>query len=562
MMLSRALTFRCLLAVAGACLAWPAAVTAQTVASAPADSLAVSLELESTQLGAQDIERALVNELRVSVKVTSEPASKGLSIAVRGERVTVSFVNDAGQVTTRSVDLPKDRAQALEVIALLAGNLARDEAGELVASLKTIEPPPEPPAPPPVEASAREASPAIAPEPEKSDAPSPASEPKKEAAASAQPAEAPQKEEPAPLYERHSPFNLSLWHPITTLPHTERRVLHGELGLAYSYIGALRGAAATLGYLRIDQEQVGFSATVGWNRVDGRVTGMQTSSIATEGHGNLRGFESSGLLALRWANVEGAQVAGVYTLAEDVVGLQGSGVVATARDVTGLQASVVGVARDVEGLQAAVVTVGQDVLGLQASVVGVARDVKGLQASVTAFANEVDGAQVSVVNVAKRASVQVGVLNIADEVDVASIGVVSIAGNGRTQPFVMVGALPDLSVNAGVRFVAGYAFSQLSIGQELDQARFRTEGGLGFHYEVPGAFGLEAAALELGGHFSNTYQKERSFEGDPEGRVHYRLGLHLMVAKPAWLMGGVEVSHRVPVEGDPAFGGWLGASLF
>ena len=195
--------------------------------------------------------------------------------------------------------------------------------------------------------------------------------------------------------------------------------------------------------------------------------------------------------------------------------------------------------------------------------VGVARDVKGLQASVVAGARDVEGVQAAVVNVAKSADVQIGVVNVADRIDVASLGLVSIAGNGRIQPFLMAGYLPDASVNVGVRFIAGYGFTQFAFGQELDESRFRFEGGGGFHYEVErDDIGVQAVAAELSGHYSNTYQGDHSFEGDQVGRVHYRLGAHVMVAKPAWIMGGIELSHRVPLEGDPAFGGFVGASLF
>jgi hypothetical protein len=570
MMLSRAFTLRCFLSACCIGLAWTTTARAQEPATAPAaDALPVSLELVSTPLTAKEIESALASELRVPVKATTRPSPQGLAIAVKWRRVTVSFVKDGGEKTTRSIDLPADRAQSLEIIALLAGNIARDEATELLERLTPTEPPPEPPAPPTAETTEPPAPAEKAPA-KKDEAELPKPPPSKQKQGLPPPPKLPpppapsRSEELAKLIrDENASFNLSLWHPMTLLAETERRVIHGELGLAYSRIGALEGAAITLGYLRVEQHHAGFSSTLGWNRVDGKVMGVQMSVIGTEGHGNLRGYEASSVLALRWGNVEGAQTAAVFARADDVIGLQASAVGARARDVKGLQASSIAVSRDFIGIQPAVVAVSRDLLGLQASVVGVARDVKGFQASVVASARDVEGVQAAVVNVAKTADVQIGVVNVADRIDVASLGVVSIAGNGRIQPFVMAGYLPDASVNVGMRFVAGYGFTQFAFGQELDETRFRIEGGGGFHYEVVrDDIGVEAVAGELSGHYSNTYQGDHTFEGEQVGRVHYRLGAHVMVVEPAWIMGGIELSHRVPLEGDPAFGGWIGASLF
>ncbi len=569
MMPSRAFMLRFFLGACCIVMTVPEAAYAQGPASAPAaDALPVSLELVSTPLTAKEIESALASELRVPVKATTRPSPKGLAIAVKWRRVTVSFINEGGEKTTRSLDLPADRAQSLEIIALLAGNLARDEAGELLARLTPPEPPPAPPAPPPA-ATTEPAPPEKAVAPEKKEEALPKPPPSKKQGLPPPPKLPPP---PAPpphpdlaklIRDENASFNLSLWHPTALLSETERRVIHGELGLAYSRIGALEGAAITLGYLHVEQHHFGFSSTVGWNRVDGKVLGVQMGAIGTEGHGNLRGYEGSSLLALRWGNVEGGQTAAVFARADDVTGLQASAGAAYARDVQGLQASVVAVSRDYLGLQPAVVAIARDLQGLQASVVGVARDVRGFQASVVGTARDVEGAQAGVVNVARTADVQIGVVNVAERVDVASLGLVSIAGNGRIQPFVMAGYLPDASVNLGMRFIAGYAFTQFAAGQELDETRFRIEGGGGFHYEVVrDDIGLDAVAAELSGHYSNTYQGSHTFEGEQIGRVHYRLGAHVMVVEPAWLMGGVELSHRVPLEGDPAFGGWIGASLF
>ncbi len=234
-MLSRAITLRCFLSACCIGLAWPATASAQARRRLPPPTRSRSRSSSCRRRSRRKRSRARSRASSgVPVKATTRPSPKGLAIAVKWRRVTVSFINDGGERTTRSLDLPADRAQSLEIIALLAGNLARDEAGELLARLTPPEPPPEPPAPPPSETSETAPAPAekaVAPAKKEEDAPE-AARPRRRAQGLPPPPKLPPPPAPAPppdlaklIRDENASFNLSLWYPTTLLSETERRVI-------------------------------------------------------------------------------------------------------------------------------------------------------------------------------------------------------------------------------------------------------------------------------------------------------------------------------------------------
>jgi hypothetical protein len=134
-----------------ACLLWTGLSSAQdgaapstpaTSATPATDALSVTTKLVSTPLEAEAIRAAIASELRVAVRLEETLVDEGLSVTVKWRRATVSYRSKHGETTTRSLDLPANSEQAVEVIALLAGNLARDEASELLARLAPPPPPP------------------------------------------------------------------------------------------------------------------------------------------------------------------------------------------------------------------------------------------------------------------------------------------------------------------------------------------------------------------------------------------------------------------------------------
>jgi hypothetical protein len=512
--------------------------------SAPAQALPVTIKLASTPLQAEAIRAAIESELRVPVRLDDVPPDEGLSVSVKWRRATVSYRSRQGETTTRSLDLPANAEQSVEVIALLAGNLARDEASELLARLA---PPPSaaaetpaatgdsaPPAPestPPVEAK---------PEPEK---------PK-------EPPKPPPPPKPLDGLIRGTPasMNFTLWHPLTTLPNTERRALNAELGFAYSRVGAIEGAGFTLGYLRVEKGVRGAVGSFGWTRVDGDLIGFQWGGLVTEGHGKLRGAEIGELASLRWGHVEGAQAGGLVSYAKNVLGAQISAVVSYADDVRGGQVGPIGIARDVQGFQL--------------NLVGFTRDIQGGQLGLVNVARDIDGGQLGLVNVARTTDFQLGLVNVAERVDGAALGLVSIAGNGSVQPTAyVIGGTRD-SINAGVKSIAGLAYSLLAVGATDDgqgDARGRAEAGGGFHVEpniLRRAPVVDRVAFELGVHFSQTFPLGTNSGANEDDYLHYRAGAGFRAFKVLWLLVGYDLSHTLgPVE-SVGGGVWSGLAVF
>lgn len=525
--------------VFAACLAFGLPSFAQDEAAGPAavpdapaakDSLPITIKLTSTPIQADAVRAAIEEELRVAVRVVDTLTEEGLSVTVTWRRAIVSFRSKEGESTTRSMNLPPNSEQAVEVIALLAGNLARDEASELLARLAPPPPPPaaEPSEPPP----SGEPSP---PPPADTPPAPPKPEEKKQPAVKTQPP-GKKKEELQGLIPTTA--NLSLFHPVTLFDNTERRALKFEGGLAYSRVGAIQGIGFTFGYLRVEKDVRGVIGSLGLTRVDGDVIGVQWSALLSEGHGKIRGAEVGSFVALRWGNVEGAQASAFFAYAKNVVGFQGSAGAVWADDVIGGQGSLVTVARDVTGAQV--------------SLVGVARDI--------------DGGQVGLLNVAKSTDVQLGLVNIAERVDGAALGLVSIAGNGYVEPTAyVIGGSRD-SYNAGVKFVAGFAYSALALGMTSTdgEARPHFEAGGGLHYEPPilrAGPVVDRAAVEVGAHLA--YLPPDDQNATEENLIHYRVGLGVRFAGTVWLFGGYDVSHDMEPYGDNVGQGpWAGLALF
>src|SRR5688500_2866368 len=107
------------------------------------DALPVRFELEQTTLTSERLRLALEQELRVRVGAVDVLSSAGLSIRVQRRKARVSFTTGDGESITRTVELSGDDARSSEIVALLAGNLARDQASELLSTLAPIEPEPD-----------------------------------------------------------------------------------------------------------------------------------------------------------------------------------------------------------------------------------------------------------------------------------------------------------------------------------------------------------------------------------------------------------------------------------
>src|SRR5262245_34320368 len=133
---------------------WLLLVSLSGIASAEATPIAVDVQPPDGRIPADAVREAIARELGVpTVPLESEPFSAVLLITIEaGDQATVLYRDATGEME-RTVDLPGDPGPAVEMIALLCGNLARDQASELVRrfarAAPTVEPAPIAPAPAP-----------------------------------------------------------------------------------------------------------------------------------------------------------------------------------------------------------------------------------------------------------------------------------------------------------------------------------------------------------------------------------------------------------------------------
>jgi hypothetical protein len=139
----------------GAGLALAVAVTRPAAAEDPAPPrplVVVTVAQDATELDAAAVRAAVGQELGADAVGPDDPrapratGSIDVSVDRAAHQLVVSYKGRAEPITRR-IDLPDDPASIERDAVLLAGNLARDEAGDLVAQLRQ-RPSPEAAAPP------------------------------------------------------------------------------------------------------------------------------------------------------------------------------------------------------------------------------------------------------------------------------------------------------------------------------------------------------------------------------------------------------------------------------
>jgi hypothetical protein len=119
--------------------------------SAPRDLRPIVLRWQGgANLNQDEVRRALGRELEAPIVLPDEGAAStargSLTVYAFGDHVEIVFRNIAGKETRRTVTMPSDPHARIATIALIAGNLARDEAGDVLWKLETE--PSAPPTPP------------------------------------------------------------------------------------------------------------------------------------------------------------------------------------------------------------------------------------------------------------------------------------------------------------------------------------------------------------------------------------------------------------------------------
>lgn len=508
----------------------PAPSAPPSTAASPPTRLSLWLDVAHSGLDKSTVRAAIEQELGTPVELT-DTAATPLRVTIESDqRVRVAFTTASGEELSRTVDLPADPARRVEVIALMVGNLTRNEAADLLATLEA----------------ARNAPPPPAAKPEARSEPKQKTEPKL-----AEPAK------PNALIRTDLPaINLSLFHPISLFPNSDRRVFKLELGLIYSRVGAIEGAALNFGAVRIEQHLRGYAFGGFFTLVGGSMEGFQSSYIYSESRGPVRGVTLGGLVLRHSAPLTGLGVGGLVEIGDDIEGVGLAGLVGLSHRVQGAQiGGLVAIATEpVEGLilgglfaksqtldgigLAGLAQVSGDAEGLQVSGLGnVSGDVRGASigglanvtgnvngAAVSGLANvtgDVRGLSLSVVNVGQRVNgAQIGLVNVAGEVDGVQIGLVNIAKNGRISAEAF--ATNSMPINLGVRFVSGYSYSELAVGYDPVDRDSQYSGGLGAHLEAS-RFTVEAGVHGSSTQNAETNEKPTRVDLHYRGRVGYRI---------------------------------------
>ena len=383
--------------------------------------LAVHGAVDSAAVGA-----SLATELGVEVAVVEGTCTLPcLDVAVDGQHTaTIMFSPRSGAARERTVALGTDPAQWPLVITLLAGNVVRDEAQDVLAGLPSRElTTPAEPANLAVE---------IPPAPE--------------AASVALPA--PAVVAPAPPGE-HRWLGLGFVPGLSTdLTHvgSVRHFLSidvlvgvsgGSSGLSLSGIADIeRGLVAgfQVGGVLATARRVAGTQAAGLVAVAGNVDGVQLAGTAAVAD-LVEGFQAAGIAAVSRTRAD-TQAAGIAAVARGSTSTQAAGIAAVSGRDAGLQlAGIASYAQHDAGVQGAGIAAvsGHDAHIQAAGVASVARGTADIQvAGVVNVAGRLRGLQIAPINVARTgAGTQVGVINIGGDPDGFSFGLINIVPGGR-----------------------------------------------------------------------------------------------------------------------------------
>ena len=355
-------------------------------------------------LDAEELRAAVARELGARVTLADRAGAPNTLTLRAGPagHVVLSYRAADGHLTERTLDLPGSREPAVKVLALLAGNLVRDEAAELTALLKKKRA-----GTPPLETPPADAVPLPAPSPSAPDptlgppSPSPPALP------------APQLSPLPDHLDSHPPDPRTSGPAAITARCVPEGAPHGGIGVDFAPF-------------------VGTSSFTGLSSV--RRFSLNILGGVSAG---LDGFEMGGLVNVESAFTCGAQFAGIANLTLGPVhGAQVSVGVNLGLGLRGLQVGLVDVAvGDGRGAQLGLVDVTSGAFsGVQMGLIEVAAgDLRGGQIGlVNVGAGAVHGAQVGLVNVAGGAvtGVQVGLVNVAETCSFC-LGLVNVIRRGR-----------------------------------------------------------------------------------------------------------------------------------
>lgn len=512
-----ALTLACLTsAVAG--LAQPEAADAGGEDEPAVAPLAIVIE------GAAEHHAALRQAILDELATSDDPdAARRIEVKIGDELIDVRFTDETGHTVGRKLERPDDDLDMIELVALMSGNLARDQAGALLAELQG------PPTPdegdPPTDAPPASL--------EKEHEPPPTEPPSRRPRSRKRPPEKPPRTEPPPTplpaawRPPLTPAQAALVSPIGIFPDGIDRRFAFDFSALFGRSGGLNGFGLHGLGTHVHGDVVGANLAGAWAYREGALAGFSLAGVFHAANAvETRGVEIGGAANLdvfgeRPSHLTGLQLAGIVNAAGGVRGAQWSGAINLSlsspegpNEVSGSQiAGVVNVAGDLYGSQiGGVSNVARNGSGAQLSgVSNHAGELSGVQiAGAVNTADEIRGLQLGLVNVAgKVTGAQIGLINIAEENDGAAIGLLNFAKNGRVQ-LALWGSIGSLS-NVGLKMRVGPLFVQPSAGfHPFGATTFSGQVALGGH--IP----LDPVFIEVMGAWAH---EQRLDETDASGAV-------------------------------------------
>jgi hypothetical protein len=399
-------------------------------------------------LDADAVRDRLAAELRMPIARMREGGGcelPCLSVTTDGRSATVAFTPSRGAPRARTVELGADTSQWPVVVTLLAGNVVRDEAADVLALLPAPAPAPGAPSPP---AAAPEIAAAVPAAPEAADA-----------TAARVSAGVPVLAPPAAIAPIRAdlllPERAGPWSPIgfgfvpglsTDFTRIGRVTHFLSLDLIAGVSGGSTGVTIS-GIADIERGRAWGLQLAGVTAVAHRVAGFQVAGVAAVS-GELHGVQLAGTAAVA-DSAEGAQVGGIAAVARGHADLQLAGVASVARgrastQLAGVAAAAAGAARiqlagvaavargDTNIQGAGVASVARDANVQASGVASVAHGTANIQvAGVVNVARRLEGVQVAPINIARRVDgVQVGIINVGSA-DGFSFGLINIVPGGR-----------------------------------------------------------------------------------------------------------------------------------
>jgi len=344
-------------------------------ASAQSDITLVS-HVPAELMDSESLRSALESELQVVTALRD--ASSGPTVQVEAttlQAVRVSFLRDDNPPVERTVDVSTQAGHATGIVALLASNLVRDEAGELLAQLSAAKPAATPPPPP----------------------------------------QAPPQPPPR-VFRNHACAPNKLRHVtigadfVPGLGTSMREGTSVERGMSFNLIGGITGG----------------------------VRGFELAGVFNIDRYTLCGVQFAGTFNFVGEDASGAQFSALNIVGGSMHGAQFSQANIVGSDVKGAQFGMFNLSGGfMDGAQLGLANINGH--GLEGAQLGLANisggDTSGAQLGLANISSgETNGAQLGLFNLTagKMDGAMIGLVNVAEDAD-AAIGLVNVIWNGRAQ---------------------------------------------------------------------------------------------------------------------------------